>query len=170
MWVAIASISGGDKAVIRLQAKFLQPAANAGHAVGTDAGFDDRRYERGELRRGPAGFLEQLGMHEVEPVERMLGVFDPPVHVHPATLAGIALDGGARIDDGEFVAVLGHRQVGARHHGDDGECRAGRLPALRAAAGMVVGDLPLDRDFHRRLRASAHQRAAGEIRGGGLMP
>ena len=141
MWVAIASISGGDRQSYGSRPSSLQPATDAGHAVGTDAGFDHRRHEGGELRRRPAGFLEQFGMDEVEAVERMLGVLDPPVHVDAAALAGIALDGGARIDDGEFVAVLRHRQVGARHHGDDGEDRAGRLPALGAAAGMVVGDL-----------------------------
>ena len=37
MWVAIASISGGDRQLYRQEAKRRQPAADSRHAVWTDA-------------------------------------------------------------------------------------------------------------------------------------
>ena len=80
-------------------------------------------------------------MDEVQAVEGVGLVLDAAVHVGAAALAGVALDGGRGVDDLQLVAVLGHRDVVARHNGDDREHRAFRLPALGAAAGMVVGDV-----------------------------
>ncbi len=48
---------------------------------GFDARLDDGRHERRELRRRPALVVGQLGVHEVEAIERMVLVFDAPVHV-----------------------------------------------------------------------------------------
>src|SRR5262249_52964537 len=47
----------------------------------------------------------------------------------------------------------------------DRECRASRLPALGAAAGMVVGDVTLDADLDRLVLAFADEGPAGEIAG-----
>src|SRR5580704_14864207 len=80
------------QAVVWLQSEFLQLAANSRHSLRIDAAFDQRRHEGGEIRGRPAGLLEQLGMHEVEAMERMARILDAAVHVNPAPLAGVALD------------------------------------------------------------------------------
>src|SRR5690348_8594472 len=101
-------------------------------------------------------------MDEVETIERMVLILDATVHVRAASLAGVTLDHRGGIDDLELVAVLEHGDVLTRHHRDDREGRALRLPALGAAAGVVVRDVALDADLDRVVRAFADQRAAGK--------
>jgi hypothetical protein len=60
--------------------------------------------------------------------------FDAAEHVHAAVLAGVALDHGRLVDDGEFVLARGDAQLVAGHDADDGEEGVGRLPAFGAAA------------------------------------
>src|SRR5262249_55931724 len=106
--------------------------------------------------------LEQLGVDEVEAVEGMALVLDPAVHMRAAGLAGVPLDHRRRIDDMQLVAVLEYGDVLPWHDGDDRERRTRRLPALGAAAGMIVGDVALDADLDRVVLAFADQRSAGE--------
>src|SRR5579871_531100 len=145
------------QAVIGLEPEFLQTGADAVHLLGLDARFDDGGHEGGKSGRCRAALLEQFGVNEVEPVERMAGVLDATVHVGPAGLAGMALDDRGGIDDLQLVAILQHGHVLPRHDGDDGEGRALRLPALGAAAGMVMGDVALDADLDRMVGAFADQ-------------
>src|SRR5512134_2141314 len=101
-------------------------------------------------------------MDEVEAVERMPGVLDPAVHMRTAGLAGVPLDRRRRVDNLQLVAILEHFHIVARDHGDDGEgCPCG-LPALGAAAGVVVGHIALDGDLDRLVRALADEGAAGK--------
>src|SRR4029450_11174635 len=93
------------------------------------------------------------------------GVLDPAVHMRAAGLAGIALDRRRRVDYLQLVAVLRHLHIVARDHGDDGEGRPCGLPALGAAAGVVVGHIALDGDLDRPVRAFADKGAAGETAG-----
>ncbi len=58
----------------------------------------------------------------------------------------MALDEGGRIDDCERVAVFDDLDIVGRDDGDDREDGTIRLPALCAAAGVVVGDVALDAD------------------------
>ena len=102
-------------------------------------------------------------MDEIEPVERMSLVLDAPVHVHAAVLAGMALDGRLGIDDRQLVGVRDDLQPLARHDCHLREKGALRLPALGAAAHMVVRGLPRDLHFHLVVRALAPKRAAGEV-------
>src|SRR5262245_25121614 len=104
-------------------------------------------------------------MNEVETVEWMTLVLDAAVHVGAAALAGVALDHCRGIDDLQLVAVLEHRHVLTGHNRDDRERRAGRLPALGAAAGVVVGDVAVDADLDRLVLAFADEGTAGEIAG-----
>ena len=84
-------------------------------------------------------------MDEVQSEERMLFVLDAVVHVYTAIFAGVSLDGGFRIDDRQFVRIRGHADFIAGHNRDLGEQRAGRFPAFRAAADVVVDALAVDR-------------------------
>jgi len=63
----------------------------------------------------------------------------------------------------QLVAVLEHRDIVPRHYRDHRENRAVGLPALGAAAGMIVGDISLDADLDRLVLALADQRTAGEV-------
>src|SRR5262249_992692 len=104
-------------------------------------------------------------MDEVKTIERVTLVLDAAVHVGTACLASVALDHCGGIDDLQLVAILEHRHVLTGHHRDDRECCASRLPALGAAAGMVVGDVALDADLDRLVLAFADDGPAGENAG-----
>src|SRR5579871_1501877 len=101
-------------------------------------------------------------MDEVEAVERMAGVLDAAVHMRAASLAGVALDHSGGVDDLQLVAVLQHRNVLPWHDGDDGEVCALRLPALGAAAGVVMGDVALDANLDGVVGAFADQGPSSE--------
>jgi hypothetical protein len=62
----------------------------------------------------------------------------------PQTLQGVALDRRRGVNDAKLVAIFEHRHVVARDHGDDGKGRPVGLPALGAAAGVIVRDVSLD--------------------------
>ncbi len=62
------------------------------------------------------------------------------------------LDEVNRIDDCELVTVFEDLDIVTRRHGDDRENRTVRLPALGAAAGMVISNVALDADFDRIAR------------------
>src|SRR6185437_5452554 len=153
------------QAVIGLEPDLLQAPPDIGHFGRVDAGLDHRRHERSKARSSPAAFGEELGMDEIEAVERVALVLDAAVHMRAAGLAGIALDRRRAIDDLQLVAVFQNAHAVARDHGHDREGRAFRFPALAAAAGMIVSDIPLDGDLDRLVLAFADQRAAGEAAG-----
>ncbi len=75
----------------------------------------------------------------------------------------MALNGCGLIDDAQLVAVLQYGDVFARNHRDDRECRAARLPALGAAAGVIMSDVAFDADLDRLVAAFADQRSAGKM-------
>src|SRR4029453_17545249 len=150
------------QAIIGLESEFLQTPAYAFHLLRLHAGLDDGRHERREPRRCPTTFLEQFGVGRVQAVERMARVLDAAVHMRAAALAGVALNRCGRIDNLELVAVFEHGHVLPRYDGDDGEDRALGLPALGAAAGVVMGDIVLDPRLARLVPAFADQGAAGK--------
>src|SRR6266568_4226696 len=102
-------------------------------------------------------------MNEIEPIERMSLVLDAAVHMSAAGLAGVSLDSGRCINDVKLVAVFEHGHAIARDDGHDGESRSGRLPAFRATTGVVVGDVALDADLDRFVRAFADQGSARKV-------
>ncbi len=102
-------------------------------------------------------------MDKIQSVEWMFFVFDPAIHVNAAIFAGVSLDGGLRIDDGELVAVGSHSNLITRDDRDLGKQRAGRFPTLGAAADVVVGALATDRHRDFLVGAVAEQSAASEV-------
>src|SRR5882757_7365261 len=101
-------------------------------------------------------------MDKVEAVERMSLVLDAAVHVRAAGLAGVPLDRLRGIDDVKLVAVFQNGHVIARNHRNDRESRTGRFPALGTATGVIMGDITLDADLDRLVRAFADQGPAGK--------
>jgi hypothetical protein len=68
----------------------------------------------------------------------------------------MALYQRGRVDDRELVSVLQDLDVRRWRDGNYGKDRTLRLPAFRAAASMVVGNIALDADFHRIACAIAY--------------
>src|ERR1700693_1512166 len=76
--------------VVGLELQLSKAPADPIHPSRIDARFDRRRHESRKARRRPAGFLKTLGVNEVQPFERMVGL-DRSVHVNAALDAGMAL-------------------------------------------------------------------------------
>src|SRR5215468_6676097 len=107
-------------------------------------------------------------MYEIEPIERMRLVLDAPKHMDAASGASVALNCCRRVDNLKLIAVSRNADLVARNDGDNGELRTGGLPALRAAAGVIMGRLRSYRNGNRTLTAFALERAALEVLGAGL--
>jgi hypothetical protein len=75
----------------------------------------------------------------------------------------MTLDGGLAVHHAELGLVLCDAQVVPRHDGDHREGSTFRLPALGAAAGVIVRDLPLDGDANLIRGTLAGKRATGEL-------
>jgi len=82
--------------------------------------------------------------------------------MNAAVLAGMALDRRAFVDDLELFRMRRDLEIGDGDNADDREYRAGRLPALGAATGVVMRDITCNGDFDLVGRAMAMQRAAAE--------
>lgn len=87
--------------------------------------------------------------------------------VDAAVLAGIAQDGGLLVDDGKLGLVGGHGDGVPGHHSDHGEKGALGLPALGAAAGVVVCDIAAQSDLDLVGGAVAVELTTGEAAGAG---
>lgn len=74
---------------------------------------------------------------------------------------------GTGVNNAQLFSMGSDTDLVARHHGDLREQRAFRLPALGAAACVVVRSLAGDGDFDLVAAAFAQQLAAGEIGCGG---
>src|ERR1700683_1302298 len=85
------------QAVVGLEAELFEPATHFTHARRIETLLDDRGHEGRKLRFAPALIGGQLGMHEIQAVERMAGILDAAEHMYAAALAGGALNGGLRI-------------------------------------------------------------------------
>lgn len=132
------------------------------HALGVEALLDDGGDESRELRLLPALLIGQLGVHKVQALEGVV-LLDATEHVHPAALAGISLDGGGRVNDGQLLCVFGDGDGVAGNNADDGEQRTGGLPALGAAAGVVVSDVAGQLNNDLIGRAFAVEVTTGEV-------
>jgi hypothetical protein len=75
------------------------------------SGLDYRRDKRREPRRCPDVFVGALGVDEIQSEKRVIRVLDSAIHVNPATLAGISLNGRARVHDFELVLICDHPKV-----------------------------------------------------------
>src|SRR5215217_8116823 len=104
-------------------------------------------------------------MNEIKPIEGVVLVLDPAVHVDAASRARVPVDGLSGVDDLQLLAVLDDADARARHDRHHGEGGPLGLPAARAAADVIMGALA--RDFHLDLiaRTFADQRSAGKVRG-----
>lgn len=167
--VGLLSVVGGEEihqrrgeGVVGVEPDGLELGADLVHLVGVEALLDDGGDEAGELGLLVAAAGEELGVDEVEAAEGV-GLLDAAEEVDAAVTAGVALDDGGGVDDLELVLVGGHGDVLAGEDADDGEEGAGGLPALGAAAGVVVGDVALEVDGDFVGRALALEGAAGEV-------
>lgn len=97
-------------------------------------------------------------MHKVEALEGVL-LLDATKEVHATLLAGMALNGGGLVDHGELGLVGGHRELVLGNDAHDTEKGALGLPALGAAAGMVVQDVGAEGDFDGRAAAVTLQQS-----------
>jgi hypothetical protein len=75
------------------------------------------------------------------------------------------MNGLRGVDDDEFLLVLENTDVLARSDGDHRKNGPLWLPASRAAANMVVGDLPADFDSYLIMITLTDQNSAREIFG-----
>lgn len=128
------------KTIIRLEPNLVQLIPNLAYLRRVEALLDDTGHESGELGLLPALLGAELGVDEIEALEGVVDL-DAAVQVGAAAGAGVALDRGLGVHDAELRLVGRDRQVVPRHDADDAEERACGLPALGAAAGVVVGDV-----------------------------
>jgi hypothetical protein len=152
----------GRQSIVGIKTVSLELGANGIHALRVISLLDDGRNEASELRLLPALLLRQLGVDEVQSVEGV-GRLDAAVHMDAAVGAGVALDDGGGVDDLELGGVGLDGEVIAGDDTDDGEEGAGGLPAFRATAGVVVGDVALQGDDDLVGGAAALESSTGEV-------
>src|SRR5215510_14670011 len=107
-------------------------------------------------------------MEKIEAVQRMIGIFDAPVHVYTAIPTRMSPDRGVRVHHLQLLLMCCDLEVFARRDGDLREQRASWLPAFGAATDVVMRALAFDRDRDLVGCALALQRTAGEVCGGRL--
>jgi len=151
------------KAVVGLEPQLLQPGADGPHLIRGGAGFDDRGDECGEFGSRPSLLPGKLGVDEIEPVERMLGVFDAAVHVNAASRAGVPLNRCIAVHDLQPVGVLADVELVARHDGDLREQGTCGLPASGTSAHMIVRGLRRDGHLDGIARTFAKERPTREV-------
>lgn len=149
--------------VVRLEAEFFQPSSDRAHPLWFDSRFDHGRHEGGEFWRRPTRFPRQFRVDEIKSIERMIFVFNPTVHMHPAFFASVAVNGLRGVYDTKLISILDNGDVCARHNGDCRKKSAVRLPAPRAATDVIVGALSLDGDLDGIALAFANERSSGKV-------
>ena len=102
-------------------------------------------------------------MDEIKPEEWVIFVFDTAIHMNAAPRAGVSLNTCGGVHDLKLMFVRGYAEVVTRHDRDPREHCALRLPALRAAAYVIMCTLPFNRYLNGALIAFAHERPAREI-------
>jgi hypothetical protein len=88
--------------------------------------------------------------------------------MHTAGFAGMALNGGRRINDPQFVGVGGHFDAVPGYHRNLGKQRARGFPTLAATAHMVMSALRSHGNLHLIMLTVTVQCAAGKILAAGL--
>lgn len=124
--------------IIALQALLLELGPHIAHLGRVKALLDDAAHKRRKLRLLPLVLLRpELCVNEIQTLEGVVD-FDAAEHVHAAVLARVALDRRRRVHDLELLRVGRDPKLVAGYDADDGEERALRLPALGAAACLVL--------------------------------
>lgn len=150
------------KGIVSVQTVGLELSAHCIHALRVISLLNDRRHETGELRLLPSLLGGKLGVNEVQTVERVC-LFDSAIHVDTAVAAGVTLDNSRWVDNLELGCVGLNREVITGNNADNGEQSTGRLPALRAATSVVVGNIALQGDNNLVRRATALKSATREV-------
>jgi hypothetical protein len=83
---------------------------------------------------------------KVKSLERMI-VLDTTEEVYTAVLAGIALDGSFFVHNPKFRGIGCHRDSVSGYNPNNGEEGTRWLPTFRAATGVVVGNVAIQRDL-----------------------
>jgi hypothetical protein len=148
--------------IVRLQSLGRKLRPDAVYPLGPKPLLDDAAHKGRKLRLLPALVVAQLDVHKVQPPERMRRL-DAAVQMHAAVPARVALDRGRGVDNVQFVRVGGDGERGGGEDADDGEQGAGGLPALGAAAGVVVGDVAGEGDLDFVAGAVAVEFSPGEV-------
>jgi hypothetical protein len=125
--------------------------------------LNDRRDESRELGLLPSLLIRELSVDKVQTV-KSVRLLNSTVHVDSAFAACLSQNDGCGIDDLKLRFVCLDSQVVAGNNADHGEERAGGLPALRAAACMVVGNVALETDDDFIRGAATKQIASREVR------
>jgi hypothetical protein len=98
-------------------------------------------------------------MHQVEAMKWVRRIFNAAIHVSTALHASVTTDRGIFVNHPQFVTVGGDFQFVARNNRNNGEHRTIRLPALGAAARMVVSCLRSQLNNNRLMGAVASKSA-----------
>jgi hypothetical protein len=100
-------------------------------------------------------------VYKVETLERMI-LLDTPEEMHSTVLAGVALNGSFLVHNRKLRGICCHRDGVSRYNTNNGEERTGWLPALRAATGVVVGNIAIQSDLDPVGGAAAAEFPTGE--------
>lgn len=129
------------QSVIRLETDALQLLSDLGSRLGINETLLDSAADKcrklGLLPAILALALAELNVNEIQSLEGVV-LLDAAEEVDTAFLAGVALDGGAAVNDVEFGLIGGDGERITGHDADDAEDCSFRLPALGAAARVVV--------------------------------
>ena len=136
------------------RARARAPSAGRGcpPSARVDAGLDDRRDEGGELRLRPAARPRTARCGRSRARRRGACCSRSGRTCERRSRCRHGADRRRRIDDLQLVRVRGDLDLVAADDGDQGEDRALGLPALGAAAGVVVRGLRADVDLTLSLR------------------
>lgn len=91
-------------------------------------------------------------------------VFDAAIHVRAALLAGMALDGGARIDHLQLSGIFRDFNFVTRDNADHRKKGSCRFPAFGTAACMIMRNVTAHPHFHLIVLAATAERTAAEVR------
>ena len=83
--------------------------------------------------------------------------------MNAAPRAGVSLKSRGGVDDLKLIFVGGYAKLVTRHDRDQREYRAFGLPALGAAAYVIMCTLPVNRYLNGALIALAHKRPTRKI-------
>lgn len=102
-------------------------------------------------------------MDEIQSVKWMLGIFNPPVHMHTATAARMSLNGGRLVYHFEFVCMGSNLNRFFRYDSDLRKQGAGRPPAFGTTTKVIMSRLRIDCDLDPVSLAITYQLATGKI-------
>jgi hypothetical protein len=152
------------EAIIGFKTKLFQSTTNFAHFSWIETLLNYGRNKGSKFRATPARLTGEFGMHEVQPMEWMTGVFYPAKHVHTTVLAGMTLDCSSWVNDMEFVSIRQDADFIFAYNSNQRKQRSLGLPTFATTTNMIVGSLPINPDFNWISGTFTLQGPSGEIR------